>query len=442
MSTLLLYLPPRSRLRAQGRSIAGSELPAGSGESAREYDYLLSTDGAHVSHQGRVRADKLPPAELVIAIPAESDLGWQKVTLPRAGRQMRSALAGLLEESLLDDPESLHFAIAPTAVGGDEAWVAVTSRAWLAQQLTELEAANVFVDRVTPLSWPGEPPRGHFYETGLPASPLALRWSFSGGVSNLSLEGGLARQLLQPALVQDARWSATPAVAAQAEEWLGAPLTVLTPEQRALAVIDSNWDLRQFELAQRTRGIRAVRNVYRGFMRRNWRPVRLGLAGLVIVQLLGLNVLAWQQNHQLQQRREAVNQTLTRTFPQIRVPLNAPIQMRREADALRASAGRPGDQDLEILLAAAASAWPSDRGPVDALSFEPGRLVLSGNGWNDEQIQRLRTQLGTDGWALDSAEGHLTLHRTPRQAERQAGSAGASQIGPGPTSGGQMPQRN
>ncbi len=147
--------------------------------------------------------------------------------------------------------------------------------------------------------------------------------------------------------MEAAQWSATPAVAAQSEQWLGAAVTVLTPEQRALAVVDCAWNLRQFELAQRTRGMRTLRNVYRGFMRRNWRPVRWGLAGLVAVQLLGMNVLAWQQNHQLQQRRDALNATLTSTFPQVRAVLNAPVQMQREAEALRASAGRAGPQDFE-----------------------------------------------------------------------------------------------
>ncbi len=411
MSTLLLFLPSRSRLRAQGRSTGD---PSPGGEIGREYDFLLTADGVHVSQQGRRTADKLPHADLVIAVPHESDVAWQRLALPRAGRQMRSALAGMLEEVLLEDPESLHFAIEPQANGGDTAWVAVTHRAWLAQQLAHLEARQVFVDRVTPLSWPVTSPRGHFHETGLSESPIALRWSSADGVSSLSLEGGLARQLLQPALVESAQWSATPAVVAQAEAWLGAPVTVLTPEQRALAVIDCPWNLRQFDLAQRTRGIRTLRNVFRGFMRRNWRPVRWGLAGLVAVQLLGINLMAWQENHQLQQRKDALKTTLTSAFPQVRAVLDAPVQMQRETEVLRASAGRAGQQDLETLLAAAATAWPADRAPVDALSFEPGRLVLSGNGWSEAQVQQLGSQLRSEGWSLDSREGHLTLQRAGR----------------------------
>jgi general secretion pathway protein L len=151
-------------------------------------------------------------------------------------------------------------------------------------------------------------------------------------------------------------------------------------------------------------------------MRRNWRPVRWGLAGLVAVQLLGLNLLAWQQNQQIKAKRLAMDTTLTASFPQVRAIRDAPIQMQRETDLLRGLAGRSSDQDLETLLAAAAAAWPAERGPVDALTFEAGRLVLSANGWSDAHIQQFRSQLSSEGWQLDASEGRLTLSRAQSPA--------------------------
>lgn len=413
MTTLLLFLPPRTHLRAQGRPAAVTDSPAG-GELGHEFSYLLTPDGVAITSEGRLPAARLPAADTVIAIPSESDVAWRRVALPRAGRQMRSALAGLLEDALLDDPESLHFAIEPEALGGDTAWVAIMSRASVSEALRQLEAAHVVVDRIAPLAWPDLPPRGHFYETGKDQSPVALRWSHPEGVANLPLEGELARQLFPATLVQSAQWTATPAAAAQAERWLGTAVTLITPQQRALAAIEGPWDLGQFELAPRTRGIRALRRIYRGLMRRAWRPVRWGLAGLVAVQLIGLNLTALQQSQQLKQRRAALEATLTSTYPNVRAILDAPVQMRRETEVLRASAGRAGEQDLESLLAAAATAWPADRGPVDALSFEPGRLVLSASGWSEPQIQQFRSQLRSEGWQLDTSEGRMTLSRAPR----------------------------
>jgi len=419
MSTLILILPPRTRLHAQGRMPHGSA-GAAQGELGQHYDYLLSPDGVGVGAQGSRPAAMLPAADTVIAVPDESDIAWHRVLLPRANRaKLRAALAGLMEEALLDDPESLHFAIEADTSGGDTAWIAVTSRAWLSEHLAHLEAAQVFVDRVAPSVWPDAPPHGHFCEAAsnaadTEAAPIVLRWSNPEGVATLCLAGNLARSLFPPSAVLGARWTATPAVIAPAERWLGTSIEVLTPAQRAMSAIDSPWNLRQFELAPRTRGFRALRQLSKGLMRRSWRPVRWGLAGLVAVQLLGLNLAAWQQRQQFEARRASMSQILSSTYPQVRSILDAPTQMQRETETLRASAGRAGDGDLETLLAAAATAWPADRGPVDALSFESGRLVLSANGWSNPQIENFRTQLQSEGWQLDIKDARMTLSRPAR----------------------------
>lgn len=418
MSTLLLFLPPRARLRAPGRAAPATAELSRAG-AAREYDWALAPDERQITLEGRSAATALPAADTVIAVLAEPDVSWRCVELPRAGRQMRAALAGKLEELVLDDPESLHFALEPDAVGGDTAWVAITSRPWLAEHLAHLDAAHVFIDRVAPLAWPDEPARGHFHESnGIGDDGVSLRWSHPDGVATLPLQGGLARQFFPPGLVFTAQWTATPGVATTAERWLGTAVTVMTPAQRALAVIDSAWNLRQFDLAPRARGIRALRLVSRALMRKPWQPVRYGLAALVVVQLLGLNLWAWHQKRELDERRAAITATLMTAFPQVGVPLEPVLQMQRNLDVLRVHAGAVGEQDLEALLSAAATAWPADRPPAEALAFEPGRLTVSAQGWAPPQVDNFRTQLQSDGWQLDATEGRLTLSRASAQGRR------------------------
>lgn len=416
MSTLLLFLPPRTRLRALGRAApAAADVPRA--DALREYDYVLTPDGRQITSEGRATAASLPAADSVVAVVGESDVSWRQVELPRAGRQMRAALAGKLEESLLDDPETLHFALEPDALGGDTAWVAVTSRPWLADHLAQLDAAQVFIDRVAPLSWPDELARGHFFEVNGERADggVALRWSHTEGVATLPLDGSLARQFFPPGLVHAAQWTATPPVATVAERWLGTAVTVLTPGQRALAVVDSAWNLRQFDLAPRARGARAVRLVSRALMRKPWQPARWGLAALLLVQLVGLNLWAWHQHREVASRKEAITATLTGAFPEVRAILDAPIQMQKQLDLLRATAGSVGEQDLEALLAAAAAAWPADRPPTEALAFEPGRLTVSAQGWAPAQIDNFRTQLRSEGWQLDTSDGKLTISRASAQ---------------------------
>ncbi|QPF72515.1 general secretion pathway protein GspL [Roseateles sp. DAIF2] len=407
MSTLILLLPQRSRLRAQGRNAPPADAPRA--EAGREYDFVLSLDGRHVESQGRAAPALLPRADTVLAVPAEADIGWQRLTLPRAGRgKLRAALGGLLEEALLDDTEQLHFAVEPEMLGGEPAWVAVTHRGWLQEQLAQLEAAQVFVDRIVPLSWPDEHARGHFFES---PQGLQLRWSHAEGASTLCLAGSLARDLFPPSLVQSAQWSGAPNVIPAAEHWLGTAVPPLTEGERALQALQSPWDLRQFELAPRTRGIRALREFWQVFLSRRWQPVRWGLTALIAVQLLGLNLWAWQQHRQVEERRAALEATLRSAHPQVRAILDAPIQMQRETELLRAHAGRAGEQDFETLLSAAATAWPPERGPVDALSFETGRLQLSATGWTEAQIQQFRHQLQSEGWQLDVSDGRMALSR-------------------------------
>ncbi len=419
MSTLLLFLPPRTRLRALSRAApAAAELPRAG--VVPEYDWALtSSDGRQILREGRSAAASLPAVDSIVAVVGESDVSWRCVELPRAGRQMRAALAGKLEEQVLDDPEVLHFALEPDAVGGDTAWVAVTSRTWLADHLAHLDAAHVFIERVAPLAWPDDLARGHFFEShGVGDDGISLRWSSTDGVATLPLQGGLARQFFPPGLVHAAQWTATPGIATSAERWLGTTVTVQTPAQRALAVVDSAWDLRQFDLAPRARGIRALRMFSRALMRKPWQPVRYGLAALLVVQLLGLNLWAWHQKRELSARRDAVTATLTTAFPQVRAILDAPVQMQKELDLLRTRAGSVGEQDFEALLAAAATAWPADRPPAEALAFEPGRLTLSAQGWDPAQVDNFRTQLQSDGWQLDASEGRLTVSRAGAQGRR------------------------
>jgi general secretion pathway protein L len=350
----------------------------------------------------------------VIAVLSDADVAWHRVTLPRApASRMRAALVGLLEEALLDDAEQVHLALPPDAQAGQPAWIAAAHKRWLAGELAALERADVMVDRVVPSTWPDEPATGHFAE-GDADEPgdVSLTWAALSGVVTLRLKGTLARSLLPEDAISTARWSATPAVASPAERWLGAPVVVMTPRERALLAARSLWNLRQFDLAGTARGARALSNLWRRVRSPEWRLVRFGLAALVLVQIIGLNAWALRQHAAIESKREAMTAVLQTTFPQVRAVLDAPLQMQREVDSLRAAAGRAGESDLETLLGAAAAAWPEGRGPAEALQFEGGRLSLSAGGWSDGEIDSFRSALGSQGWQLQVRDGRMSLSRT------------------------------
>lgn len=409
MSTLVVLLPPRSRLQASERS---------ADTASNEYTYVITADGSTVIATGHCAASLLPRADGIVAVIGDHDASWHRMAIPKApGSKLRAALIGAMEDHVLDDADGVHLALEPGATGGQDAWVCAVNKKWLQGELAHLEQAGLVVDRVVPMSWPEDTPLGHFSESHAAArsreghAPLQVTWSDVSGVATIQLQGSLAKTLLPQWSTSPARWSAHPSIAAQAERWLGATVIALRDEARALQAMRSLWNLRQFDLAPSHRGAMALRDGWKRFLGTDWRAGRYGLAALLALHVLGLNLWAWHLRGQVNDKRSAMEQVLRESHPQVKSVLDAPVQMQRETDALRATAGRLGEADLETVLGAVAAAWPDGRAPVETLRFEAGKLSLSSAGWTPEQIAQFRDSLRPAGWTVESANGALSLTR-------------------------------
>lgn len=417
MSILIIQLPARARVSADVPETGGT--PAG----PVSYPYVLSADGLTVTRQGHGEAAALPQADSVVAVMAPTDVSWHRLTLPKAPQaRLRAALASMLEDALLDEPEHLHLAVAPQPKVGQPAWVAVCDHGWLTSQLMALDKAKLRVERVVPGAAPDEPAIAWFHEAhevGQPGSesgPEALlTWSSPTGVATWPLAGSLARGLLPDPLPNQTRFVATPPVATQAERWLGRAVSVQTQAEHMLLAARSLWNVLQFDLTPRSKGVHVLSDRWRLLMSPPWRPARIGLLALVLVQMLGLNLWAWQQTRVLASRKAQLVQVLQEAHPQVKVVLDAPVQMARETDALRTLAGQPGPSDLESLMATVATAWPVDK-PAASLQYDGSTLTLAAPaGWGPQEIEQFRAQLGPTGVLVDStAEGRLIVRRAPR----------------------------
>ncbi len=416
MSLLVIQIPSKPRLRARGHR-NGSSADAVEAPAVAEYAHAWSSDGRQVERHGRTAPSLMPKADSVVAVLADVDISWHRLLIPKApANRMRAALAGMMEEVLLDDAERAHYAMGPASKAGEIGMVAVTDGRWLSEQLALLDRANLPVDRVVPASWPVEPAVGHFTTAaadGGSGNAINLSWADSNGVAVLDLQGSLARALLPAVMPAEVQFSASPAAAAAAEAWLGAPVSLLTEQERMLQATTSPWNLRQFELARRHKGSRALRDGWRTLLGPAWRPARIGLAVLLLVQLVGLNLWAAQLRAQVRDKKTEMVSVLQTTFPQVTGVLDAPVQMRREVQTLRALAGIPGPADLEPLMFAAAAAWPAGKPPAETVRFEPGRLSLPAADWRPDEIQRFNAQLQASGYSAVVADGRLQLGPMP-----------------------------
>lgn len=401
-------------------------LPARAESVPAAWHYLFSDDGQRVRDSGRAATALLPRADQRVLLLAEDAVAWHRVGIPKAPpARLRAALAGTMEEQLLDDAEALHLALGAEAEPGQTGWVAVTAHAPLAAALAALEADGRSVDRVVAALEPraeGQRASGHVHaavgsDAGDGAGePTALRLALAGpeGAVDLALDGTLARAWAAGATEVD--WTATPAAAAAAERWLGAAVGARPDADRWLEAAQRGSNLRQFGLTPRHRGTRALRELLRRLGTPAWRPVRWGLAALVAVQLVGLNAQAWQARERIAERKAEMGTLLQTTFPGARIVIEPPLQMQRETERLRAAAGRAGPGDLESLLAAAAEAWPDGAGPAAALRFESGRLVLGVPGWGEAEWQQFQQRQRGSGLIVEFADAELSL-RPPRPGE-------------------------
>jgi general secretion pathway protein L len=399
---------------------AGADAP-GPASSPAEWDWVLSSDGAAVAARGRCGAATLPAADTLVLVLGAALPSWHRVDLPQVPLpRLRAAIDGLLEDAWLDEPAQLHVALEPGAAPGRPAWVAVLRRDALAPTIAALEAAGRAVDRVVAACEPGPVRRGHFSLAGAGDGEARLAWAGPDGVVELPLRGTLAQTLRAQDADRGAApapvWTATPAAAAAAERWLGAPVAVLDEGAWALQAAQSGWDLRQFDLAPGRRATRQASAAWRAFLGPAWRPVRIGLASLMALQVFGLNAWAWQQQRAIEQRKQAQSALLKSAHPQVRTIVDAPLQMQRETALLRARAGQVGEADLEAAWGAAAASWPEGAAPAQALRYEGGRLLLTVAGWSDPQQRAFRERLRAAGWMVDVAGSSVTIRRASAAA--------------------------
>lgn len=425
MSTLIICLP----LAAPG--------------ATTPYDYAITPDGrslaAHASASLALLPAPVKGGDVVAVVPA-SLLSWHAVDLPKGvglgSPRLRLVLENLLEDRLLDDTADLHLALAPGASVAGSVWVAVCNKAWLRGHLQALESAQRPITRVVPEFAPEAGPL-HVHAVGDADLPqLVVTGEAVGGVLRIPLNA--AAIALVPPGQPDEQWLtfAEPAVAEMAEQLLERKVTLLTRSERWLDAARSPWDLAQFDMANsgRARTVKRLSGVLSDLLQApGWRPARWGLAVLLGAQLLGLNAWAWKEQSAFQARRAAIQSLLTQTFPQVRLVIDAPLQMEREVAALRQATGATSGGDLEALLTLLGNAMPADRS-ASAIDFLAGEVKVKGLQLTAQEASGLAGQLKGQGYAARQDGDALVVKQDTARTSNASGNPSSNQPGNQPGS--------
>jgi len=237
-----------------------------------------------------------------------------------------------------------------------------------------------------------------------------------GGVERLPLTpGALAFALSGADLPAQSEVLAEPVLAEKAEEVLQTKVELQQRPQRLVRAAQTSWDMAQFDLAStgRTRTLKRAAAVTQAFRHApQWRAARWGVGMLLVANLAGLNALAWKEQAAWQSKRSDIQNTLTRTFPAVKVVVDAPVQMAREVAALRQATGAPSSRDLEAILGAMGAALPAGKS-VTGIEFSAGEARLKGLALNAAEAASVTAKLKTLGYAARTEGDSLLIKPEP-----------------------------
>jgi general secretion pathway protein L len=380
-------------------------------------------------------ANLLPQAdrqtEVVALLPAAA-LSWHTVDLPpglhKQTARLQSALQGLLEERLLDDPAQLHMALQPNWKDSARPWVAVCNRAWLVAHLQTLEQAGLSVHRIVPelnpssalafgatlqLTALGDADTGWLWTTdpehGVWGQPVR---SVHAAQSNVGLP---AQGSNDPSRIDI---QAEPGMVAWASALMDRPARLMSPGQHWLIALAADWDLAQFDLRAnaRSRQLKVWQRAASTFWHSAaWRPLRFGVWVLLAGQLIGLNAWAWKTRAGWQSQEQSWAQMLRETFPKTQVVVDAPVQMAREVERLRQASGQLSASDLESMLGSLGQAMPDGLAAPGQWVYQTGQLRVQNFKSNAAEQQTLQKSLQARGylWRAEGDAWLMTVAPTP-----------------------------
>jgi general secretion pathway protein L len=274
----------------------------------------------------------------------------------------------------------------------------VCDKQWLRDVLSPLQAAGLTVQRIVPELSPSDKPV--LQVMGEPEHSQSLLCHAHGV---MLLPPNTAQWRAFAELSQDdLQIQAEPAMVARVQSTLQRQPMLQTAAQRWVKSSQSAWDLAQGEWAQgrAQRAQRFVLDAWQTLLHAPaWKPVRWGMVALVVLQVLGLNALAWQESSALNAQQASLQNILKTTFPSVTLVIDAPLQMQREVDALQQQSGAASSTDFEPMLAVLASLLPVGQTPQN-IHFANHVLRVQGVALDNSATATTMARLKSEGLHL------------------------------------------
>ncbi|SIN82678.1 type II secretion system protein GspL [Paraburkholderia phenazinium] len=430
MSTLIVLLPPRDP------AVPSQEwqLP--------ELPFVLLDKSGRTQRAGRASLALLPRTSSTVLMVAARDLLMMPATLPPLkGPRLRQALPNIVEDQLIQDPQTCHIALDPQPLGKGRHLLAIIDRGWFRFICEAFAAAGHRSVRAVPVTrcLPSAPVTVAATET---AAALA---EAEAEAASATLKPGAAAKLaaglpIEPpapvvAAVLGAVVSTAPALLLEAApessttrvelaiargrqgEGLALPATAVNSTLEALsgAAPVTLYQLTevpgnepgmgsgaQAKLAGQVQGAqplpfeklarRALEcrfdlcqfefasqpwRLDRATLRRLRFPIVLAVAALVVA-IIGVNVQWMVLAHQRDAINAQMTEVLLNTFPKTTVVLDAPDQMSRQMQQLRVAAGELSPDDfLSLASGFARSLGPLPVNGIAALDYHDRRLDVT-----------------------------------------------------------------
>ena len=387
--------------------------------------FVLLDKSGRTQRAGRSALALLPRASSTVLMVAARDLLMMPAKLPPLrGPRLRQALPNVVEDQLIQDPQTCHIAVDPQPVAGGRQLLAIIDRGWFRFICEAFAAAGhrsvraVPVTRCLPqavaLDTPaevaemvnaGEPVMAGSASvaTSLPGVAPVMAPGVASVVPMVAAVLGAVVQTAPALLLGSAVESAPansvnatlsalagaapislymltevpgnePSLAATSPAKLAAHIHGASPlpfEQLARRALECRFDLCQFEFASQPW------RLDRATLRRLRLPVMLAVGALVIA-IIGANV-QWLM---LARQRDAINTQMTElllnAFPKTTVVLDAPDQMSRQLQQLRVAAGELSPDDfLSLADGLARSLAPVPVNGIAALDYHDRRLDVT-----------------------------------------------------------------